>query len=335
MAKGEIARPRVTILTPVFNEIDNLPRFEQAVREKLLACADVNFHVLFVDDGSRDNSWQAIDDICRHDRRFQGLRLSRNFGAHAALCAGLQRARGDAVAILACDLQDPPEVVLEFVRRWQAGAQIVWGHRRSRADAWWRVQSSRLLEKLLRRHAMPAGSLFATGSFLLLDRRVVQCYRQFRETNRITFALVAWTGFDQDVVEYDRQARQAGQSRWKLSQLVRAGCDAFLSFSKVPFSAIAGAGALLLLLTIALASYLTLCYVAGDPKPGWVSIMLLLTLFFGVHLILLGVQGEYLSRIYLETLRRPLYFVSGKAEYQEGVRAKQHKFKPRAVRSET
>ncbi len=309
-------RPIVTVVTPVFNECENLPRYERAVRETLLDCPDVAFNVLFVEDGSRDGSWEAIQDICRRDRRFQCLRLSRNFGSHAALSAGLRRAGGDAVVILACDLQDPPEAVVEFVRRWREGAKIVWGKRRTRADSWWRVRTSRMFEGLMRRFALPPGSLFTTGSFLLMDRRVLECYHQFQETRRLTFALVAWTGFDQAVVEYDRQARTAGKSSWSLGKMVKTAYDALLSYSSVPFGLVTGMGVCLSLFSVFLSVYLVLCYLVGDPKPGWVSIMLALTLFFGLHFIFMSVQGEYLSRIYAEAVRRPLYFVS---ETTEGI----------------
>ena len=303
-------RPTVVVITPVFNEAENLSRYEQCVRETLLDCPDVDFHVLFVEDGSRDNSWKMIEGICSRDSRFRGIRLSRNFGPHEALCAGLRHADGDAVAILACDLQDPPEVVLQFLQQWRQGARIVWGKRRSRVDSWWRKKASHFFEGLLRRYAMPAGSRFATGSFLLMDRKVLDCYKQFQEGNRITFALVAWTGFDQAVVEYDRQARQAGKSSWGLGRMVKAAYDAFLSFSRVPFGAVTAIGACLFLFSIALSIYLVLCYVTGNPRPGWVSIMLALSLFFGMHFIFMSIQGEYLSRIYSESVRRPLYFIS-------------------------
>src|SRR5262249_62022069 len=160
-------------------------------------------------------------------------RLSRNFGSHVALSAGLMHAEGDAVALLACDLQDPPEVVFDFAARWREGARIVWGKRRTRADKAWRVAASKFFEWLTRRYAMPRGSQFTTGSFLLMDRKVLECFRQFQECNRITFALVAWTGFDQATVEYDRQPRRAGKSSWNWRGMLKAAYDTFLAFSKV------------------------------------------------------------------------------------------------------
>lgn len=302
--------PVVTVITPVFNESGNLDRYESTIREQLFRCPEIRYRVLFVDDGSTDDSWQSISRICAKDPRFEALRLSRNFGPHIALAAGLHHAAGDAVAILACDLQDPPEVIREFVEHWRSGASIVWGKRRTRQDSGFRVAASRFFEEMVRRYAMPPRSQFVTGSFLLMDRHVLECYRSFQETNRITFALVGWTGFSQQVVEYDRQARLAGKSSWKLHKLVRAAYDTMLAFSRIPFGLITALGAFLFLLSLPLSVYLVLCYVTGNPQPGWTSLMLALTMFFGVHFIFMSVQGEYLSRIYSESVRRPLYFVS-------------------------
>ncbi len=301
---------QVTIITPVFNEEQTLAKYEARVRAVLLEQTEYDVRVLLIDDGSRDRSWELIEDICRRDPRFEGIRLSRNFGAHAALAAGLHHAQGDALAILACDLQDPPEAVLEFLAEWRTGAQIVWGRRRTRADSSWRVWASQCFAALTRRYAMPAGSKFTTGSFLLMDRRVLECYRQFSERRRVTFALVAWTGFRQAVVDYDRQARVGGQSAWKLKDLFGAAYDTFLGFSKVPFGFMTGIGAAMFFLSIPACVYLLWCYVTGNPQPGWTSLMMGLVMFFGLQFMFMSVLGEYLSRIYCEAVGRPLYFIS-------------------------
>src|SRR5208337_2682516 len=227
-------KPRVTVLTPVYNEEANLARYERQVTRVLLAHPDHEFEFLLIDDGSTDRSWALIQELCARNSRFQGLRLSRNFGAHVALCAGFAHAEGEAVVTLACDLQDPPQVVLQFLTEWRAGAQIVWGHRRTRQDESWRVVASRLFRGLLQRHALPRGSRFTTGSFFLVDKKVAECYREFQEANRITFALIAWTGFTQAVVEYDRLARTAGQTGWTFGKMMKAMYDAFLGFSPLP-----------------------------------------------------------------------------------------------------
>jgi dolichol-phosphate mannosyltransferase len=315
-------RPRVTIVTPVFNEQESLAAYEERVRSTLLDLPGYDVSIVLVDDGSSDRSWEMIADMCRRDARIRGLRLSRNFGSHAALAAGLHHATGDAIAILACDLQDPPEVVLQFLDQWRAGFQIVWGRRRTRADSGWRIWASKSFDFLTRRYAMPAGSKYTTGSFLLMDRRVLECYRQFHERRRVTFALVAWTGFRQAVVDYDRQARQQGQSAWKLKHLVAAAYDTFLGFSKVPFGFMTAIGAGMFCLSIPVCCYLLWCYVVGNPQPGWTSLMMALVMFFGLQFMFMSVLGEYLSRIYCEAVGRPIYFVGqDTCETQEHDRA--------------
>jgi len=303
-------RRRVTVLTPVFNEEESLPRYVETVRDALLDCTDAEFDVLLVDDGSTDRSWEIIEGICAKDGRFRAIRLSRNFGAHIALCAGFDEAQGDAVAILACDLQDPAETVLEFVSKWRAGADIVWGHRRARDDALWRRLVSQLFGAVLRRYAMPAESRFATGSFLLADRKVVAAVRRMREHSRITFALVAWTGFRQEVVPYDRKRRQGGRSGWTFWRMILTMYDAFVGFSVLPIRLTTALGVTISLLNVPLAIYLVARWWIGNPLPGYTSIMLVLTVFFGIQFLLMGMIGEYLHRIYLESTQRPLYFVT-------------------------
>lgn len=300
----------MTIVTPVLNEEAGLAQYERAVTAVLLDNPEFSFEVLFVDDGSTDRSWEIIQAMSARDPRFHGIRLSRNYGAHVALSAGFAHASGDAVATLACDLQDPPETVREFARTWRGGAQIVWGHRRTRADAWSRTASSRMFEALVRRFAMPRGSKFAVGSFLLVDRLVADCFRQFHEHNRVTFALVAWTGFSQAIVEYDRVERRTGRSGWTWRRMVQTMYDTFIGFSFLPIRLMTLTGVFLSLLTLPIATYLIVVYVLGRPFPGWTSVMMALTLFFGVQFLMMGIIGEYLYRIYSEVVRRPLYFVS-------------------------
>jgi dolichol-phosphate mannosyltransferase len=304
------ARRRVTVVTPVFNEEDSLPRYVAAVRSTLLARSDIEFDVLLVDDGSTDRSWALIEQACAADARFRGIRLSRNFGAHIALCAGFDAADADAVVVLACDLQDPPDTVLEFLSRWRAGADIVWGHRRQREDRLWRRLVSRVFGALMRRYAMPRGSRFTTGSFLLADRKVVEAVQQMREHSRITFALVAWTGFRQDVVPYDRKRRDAGRSGWTFWRMVLTMYDAFVGFSVLPIRLTTALGMTVSLFNVPLAIYLVTRWWIGHPLPGYTSVMLVLTVFFGVQFLLMGLIGEYLYRIYLEAMQRPLYFVA-------------------------
>lgn len=302
--------PRVTIITPVFNEEASLQTFREQVSLWLFSREDVYFEVLFVDDGSTDRSWETIQHFCAESPRFRGLRLSRNFGSHSALSAGIDHANGDAIATLACDLQDPPETILAFVEKWRAGAQIVWGRRRTRTDNRLRIWTISLFSWIMRTQAMPRGSKFSTGSFLLMDRIVVDCFRQFREQNRITFALVAWTGFDQEVVLYDRRARHAGVSGWNFGRMVKAMYDTIIGFSALLPRFITVLGAAIFLMNIPILIYLIADYIFARPFPGWTGLMVALCFFFGVVCLMLGVMSEYLHRIYIESTGRPLYFIA-------------------------
>jgi glycosyltransferase involved in cell wall biosynthesis len=302
--------PHIAIVTPVFNEQECLPLYEQAVRERLLSNSDYDFEILFVDDGSKDRSWEIICCICQRDSRFRGIRLSRNFGGHIADSAGLAHVNGDAVAILASDLQDPPEVILQFLEKWRAGAQIVWGRRRSRSDQAWRKFTSEVFLNLVRRFAMPAGSKMTSGGFLLLDRKVLDSLLQFEEHSRIVFALVAWTGFEQTIVEYDRGARAGGRSGWGLNRMIKSTYDVFIGFSFLPVRLMTLSGMAMFLLSVLWAVYMVINWWTSHPLPGWSSIMLALALLFGFQFLLMGIAGEYLYRIYTEVVHRPLYLIS-------------------------
>lgn len=305
----------VTIVTPVYNEELCLERYVETVSTLLFQSNEADFRVIFVDDGSTDASWEIIENICRRSARFRGIRLSRNFGSHIALSAGIQHAKGDAVATLACDLQDPPQVVLEFVKKWKAGAQIVWGKRRQRADKKWRQWTSNIFFSLLKKYAMPKNSKFCTGSFFLIDRAVVKCFNRFQEHNRITFALVAWTGFSQEVVIYDRHARYAGKSGWTFSQMMKTLCDAFVAFSNLPARLITTLGISIWIFSIGFAAYLVMKYLSSNVLPGWTGLMLVTSCMFGLVFLILGLAVEYLRRIHIEVTSRPLYFISKKINF--------------------
>jgi len=303
--------PYITVVTPVHNEEAGLDVYRQTVERVLFSQEDVRFDVLFVDDGSSDGSWRIIERICQENPRYRALRLSRNFGPHVALSAGIQHCHSDAVCTLAADLQDPVETLLRFVAKWKGGAQIVFGRRRTRNDVAWRKWASSVFTRLVRKYAMPLGSRFTTGSFFLIDRLVIDAFRQFSEHNRIVFALVAWTGFEQDVVDYDRQARQSGTSGWTFGRMIKAMYDAFIGFSRLPAVLMTAMGAILFLLTLLMAVALTVIrLVDSTVLPGWTGIMVALCLFFGITFFMLGIIGEYLARIYVESTGRPLYFVS-------------------------
>jgi dolichol-phosphate mannosyltransferase len=294
----------------MYNEEASFAAYVSAVEKVLVARTDVQYNVLMIDDGSTDGTWDRMQSQTRLSPRYRALKLSRNFGAHAAEAAGLDYADGDAVVMLAADLQDPPETVLQFVEAWRRGVDVVWGQRRSRADSLGRAWTSTLFASLLRKFALPRESKFTTGGFLLIDRKVVDCLRRLREQSRLTFALVAWAGFRQDIVYYDRRERVAGKSGWSFMRMIRTMYDALVGFSGVVPRLITMLGLTFAGIGILAAVYFVINAMLSRPAEGWSSIMVALTFFFGMTFLILGTIGEYLQRIYYEAARRPLYFVS-------------------------
>jgi glycosyltransferase involved in cell wall biosynthesis len=304
--------PLLVLVTPVFNEAMLLEIYAAEVKRVLLERSDIEARVILVDDGSADDSWKIICRLVEVDHRFSAVRLSRNFGAHVALAAGFDHVPRDAdlIATLACDLQDPPEIILEFLEEWRKGANIVWGARRSRSEGPWRRAASRLLEIGLRRYAMPRHSRFQTGSFFLIERIVLDSVRQFREQARVTFALVAWTGFDQSIVPYDRRMRTGGRSGWTFAQMLNTAYDVFIGFSPVPAKVLTAFGLVMLITSIVAVFYLVFTWLVHDVQVGWTGLMTTMTLCFGLLFLMIGISFEYLYRIFVETKNRPLYFVS-------------------------
>ncbi len=304
------SQKNIAIITPVYNEEDALPVYIRAVEELFFSHQRYNFNVLLVDDGSSDKSWQLIEKICEKHDQVRGIRLSRNYGSHIALSAGFANVTADAVATLACDLQDPPETILQFLEKWETGVKIVWGKRKKREDQTWKKITSTIFHKLMQKFAMPAGSKFTTGSFFLVDKLVAESFNQFHESNRITFALVAWTGFQQDTVHYDRERRTRGKSGWSFRKMLKTMYDAFIGFSFAPIRVITLLGISTSLVSFLLGAYVLLLKLEGNPIKGWTSLVLAFSFFFGIQFLILGIIGEYLYRIYLEVVRRPLYFIS-------------------------
>lgn len=312
-----LRKNKVSIITPVFNEEEGLGAYYSKIKELFLARNDMEFEILFIDDGSTDRSWNKIEGICKNDSSFRAIRFSRNFGSHIAVAAGLDISTGDVAVILACDLQDPPEVVFDFIERWKNGSQIVWGKRQSRNDPFWRTFFSRTFSYLLKKIAMPKNSLFTTGSFLLMDKKVVNCYRMFKEQNRVTFVLVAWTGFKQDIVLYNRQARICGKSGWTFQKMIKTVYDAVVGFSYVPIRLASLLGITISALNVPFALYVLINWALGYPKMGWTSTILAISIMGGLQLLILSMVCEYLYRVYQETTNRPLYFISADTNSHE------------------
>lgn len=302
----------VCIIAPVYNEEAVLPHFFARVSRVMDDWSDrYHFKVICVDDGSRDKSWQLIREYSRQDGRFSGIRLSRNFGHQAALTCAYDIAPGDALVSIDADLQDPPELIPELLRRWEEGNQVVLAVRRKREGEtgfklWTAAVYYRLISKMSETDAPEA-----SGDFRLLDRLAVDALKKLTETHRYIRGLVGWLGFQRSVVEYDRAPRQAGSTKYPLMKMVRLAMDGLVSLSFWPLRAAYLTAFALMTPFLLYLLYTFIKYLFFDIAlvPGWTSLILAVILFGAFNLLMLGIMGEYIGRIYSEVKNRPIYLV--------------------------
>jgi len=303
--------PFVSIVVPLYDEEDVVPLLVPEL-QNVLDALPRSGEVIFVNDGSRDRTLALLGEHSESDPRLRIIDLSRNFGHAAAIAAGLDFADGDAVVVMDGDLQDPPGLILEMVRLHREGYDVVHARRRQRdSDSWFKRWTARLYYLLLRamtRTDVPAN----VADFRLMSREVVLAMRSLREHHRLTRALVAWVGFRQTVIEFDRPRRAAGGTKYPLHRMLSLAWDGVTSFSYVPLRLVSGLGLLTLLFGVGYAIRAAYYgWYLGLGVPGWTSIVILLVLLCSAILLGLGVLGEYVGRIYDEVKRRPLYFVKG------------------------
>jgi glycosyltransferase involved in cell wall biosynthesis len=311
LVKRGIVAPLLSVVVPVKNEEEGIVPFVERVGAILDSIAhDEGWEILFVDDGSTDATLAAIVAANQRDPRVRALSLSRNFGKEAALSAGLDHARGNAVIPMDVDMQDPPEVLPEMVAKWRDGYEMVFGVRRCRdSDGW----AKRITAGLYYRahNAVSADKIPENaGDFRLMDRKVVDVIRALPERNRFMKGLFAWAGFRQAAVEYDRAERRTGKTNYNYWKLWTLALDGITSASTVPLRIWSYLGAVIALFAIGFAGWLAFdTMIFGNPVPGYASIMTSVLFLGGIQLISLGVLGEYVGRILTETKQRPLYVV--------------------------
>jgi dolichol-phosphate mannosyltransferase len=298
----------ITIVVPLFNEELVIEQMYQRVTE-VMAGIGLGYEVILINDGSRDKTLQIARRLCTQDPHVKLISFSRNFGHQAALTAGLDMARGDAVVIIDADLQDPPEIIPQMVEKWKDGFDVVYGTRVKREGETWVKKWTAagfywLLRKLTAVDIPPD-----TGDFRLLDRAVVNALNRMREKNRFLRGMVSWVGFRQCRLEYVRRERFAGETKYPLKKMVRFALDGILSFSQIPLKVSSVFGFLCSLLSFCLIIYglVEKFFYAQSVIRGWLSTFVAILFLGGVQLICIGILGEYLGRIYDEIKNRPLY----------------------------
>jgi len=299
--------PEYSIVVPVYDEEDALPEFLRRLRV-VADGLDGTVEVILVDDGSRDRSHDVMMDARREDPRIKVVRLSRNFGHQIAITAGLDWAAGHAVVVMDADLQDPPELIPEMARLWRDGSDVVYAVRRERgAEPMLKRWTALVFYSVLRRLTELELPINA-GDYRLVDRRALDAFKLMRERNRYVRGMFRWVGFRQTGVEYVREERYAGRTKYPFGKMVRLAIDAIVSFSDAPLRVALNLGFVLAALSILLGGAAIGLKLAGVyTVPGWTSIIVTVAFLGGVQLLVLGVIGEYIARIQDEVRQRPLY----------------------------
>ncbi|MCQ2543070.1 MAG: glycosyltransferase family 2 protein [Lachnospiraceae bacterium] len=299
---------KLTVIIPSFNEEDNIKNTASVIGSTLSE-AGIDYNLLFVSDGSTDNTFSIVEELNSSDKRVEGIQFSRNFGKEAAIFAGLEYATGDCVAVIDCDLQHPPKTLVEMYSLWEQGYEVIEG-----------IKSKRGKESII--HKMFVGIFYgimsslmkidmnSTSDFKLMDRKVVNALLELPERNTFFRALSFWAGFKSTSVTFDVEERKAGKSKWSFAGLVRYAISNTTSFTTAPLKFVLGMGFILMLFSLILGVETLVNYFLGIAADGFTTVILLILIVGGCIMISLGIIGHYIARIYEEVKGRPRYIVS-------------------------
>ncbi len=312
----------LSVVTPAFQEAKNLPVLYRRLKT-VLEGLGMPWEWVIVDDHSPDATYETVCELAGRDKRVRGLKLARNCGAHIALTCALHAARGDCAVAIAGDLQDPPEVIPRLVEAWLSGVHVVWAAREQRqGEGAAKVGTARLYYWLMRNvvgfREMPAEG----ADFFLVDRQVLDAFRQFNESNVSILALITWMGFRQSVIAYTKEARLHGASGWTLKKKLKLLVDSVTSFSYAPIRLMSYFGFAVASAGFLYSVFLVQNALRGAPPAGWTTLMVLVLMLGGIQMTMLGVLGEYLWRSLDEARRRPRYLIQDSTEQAEENRAR-------------
>ncbi len=312
---------KITIIIPAYNEEEALPYLYERLEKLMKEIQNYEFEVLFVDDGSKDKTLEIIKEMREYDKRINYVTFSRNFGKEIAMLAGLDYATGDAVIFMDADLQDPPELIPELIQYWEQGYDDVYAKRSSRkGETWLKKFTSKMYYKVLQ-SLTRIEIQKDTGDFRLLDKRCVNALRKLRESQRCSKSMFSWIGYKKKEVMYERDPRIAGKTKWNYKKLIDLAIDGITSFTTSPLRISTYlAIPTFLVLFIYFIYVIVKCITQNVAIQAFQATILLILFFSGIQILLFGIVGEYLGRIFNETKNRPLYFVdeyNGKKEMNE------------------
>lgn len=315
------SEPALSIVAPCFNEADNIAALHDRVTRAAHAVVGNDYEIVLINDGSTDATWAAIKHLSTHDKRVRGVNLSRNYGHQYALTAGLSEARGRRIMMIDADLQDPPELIGAMMEALDEGADVAYARRRARAgETAFKRASAALFYRLI--GAISDIQLpHDTGDFRLVTRRVLNDFLSMPERHRFVRGMIAWVGYRQVAIDYERDRRHAGASNYTLGKMIRFAADAITGFSTAPLR-LAGTMSLIAFVVAGLAiAYVAYSTIAHQTAPGWASVLTAVCFFSGAQLLATAIIGEYLGRLYLEAKGRPLYLVAERTNSEEAAPA--------------
>ncbi|WP_081756834.1 glycosyltransferase family 2 protein [Gorillibacterium massiliense] len=313
-----LERIRYSIVIPMFNEEAVIAETYKRLR-LVMDEQPENYELVFVNDGSRDGTAGIVRELCKTDEHVRLVDFSRNFGHQVAISAGMDYAQGDAIVVIDADLQDPPQVILQMIAKWKEGYDVVYGRRLKRkGETLFKKTTAKMFYRLLRSMTNVDIPVDA-GDFRLIDRKVCDVLKNLKEKNRYVRGLVSWVGFRQTSVEYVREERFAGETKYPLKKMLRFALDGITSFSYKPLKLATYIGMGLSAVSFVYLVVVVIQKLMHQTQAGWASTVAINLFFNGIMLMLLGVIGEYIGRIYDETKDRPLYIVREAKGFQPGV----------------
>ncbi|MDA2302621.1 glycosyltransferase family 2 protein [Bacillus cereus group sp. MYBK95-2] len=309
----------ISIIVPMY--------FEEEVAQECYNCLksvmlqnNINYEFIFVNDGSTDRTMEILKGISAEDSRAKIINFARNFGHQIAVTAGIDVAKGDAIVIIDADLQDPPEVIPELIAKWEEGYEVVYAKRKRRdGETWFKLVTAKYFYRFLN-FMSDINIPKDTGDFRLIDCKVANVFKQMTERNRFVRGMMSWIGFRQTYIEYARNERFAGETKYPLKKMIKFASDGIIAFSTKPLRMVMTLGLISVLISIVVLIYSVIVKIIGqDIQTGWASLMVAITFFSGVQLLGLGIVGQYIARIYDESKNRPIYVVKETVNIEEDI----------------
>ncbi|MED1402722.1 glycosyltransferase family 2 protein [Bacillus mycoides] len=307
----------ISVVVPMYFEEEVAQECYNRLKSVMLQ-NNINYEFVFVNDGSTDRTMEILSEIAANDYRTKIVNFARNFGHQVAVTAGIAAAKGDAIVIIDADLQDPPEVIPELIAKWEEGYEVVYAKRKQRkGETWFKLLTAKYFYKFLN-YMSDIDIPKDTGDFRIIDRKVADVFNQMTERNRFIRGMMSWVGFRQTYVEYERDERFAGETKYPLKKMIKFASDGIIAFSTKPLRIVMSIGLLSVLISIAVLLYtITVKIIGKDIQTGWASIMVAVTFFSGIQLLGLGIVGQYIARIYDESKNRPIYIVKETINVEE------------------